>query len=299
MKTQLTPAADPVRTAGEIFREQVEAAIGELGGPNSGGEEASIHGARKQLKRARATLRLLRYALGDGVYRRENRNVRDAARPLSPIRDSEILLDALDDLVKRSEAAASCLPLERLRNALKRHRVELRAESIDGKHLAQVRESLRGIERRARRWQLAEQDWPAIESGVKHTYRQGRKAGAAAYAEPTAENLHEWRKQAKYLWHELQLLERLSAHCADELTDEAHTLSDLLGDDHDLAVLRVQAAGLATGLDENSISTLGALIECRRSELQAKAFKLGERLYSDKPKLFARRFTPDRQEESK
>jgi hypothetical protein len=36
------------------------------------------HDARKQLKEARAALRVLRAELGDTVYRRENRVLRDA-----------------------------------------------------------------------------------------------------------------------------------------------------------------------------------------------------------------------------
>lgn len=293
MKTQLlTPAAGPVFTVSEFFCEQIEAAADELGDPNSGAEETNIHGARKQLKRARATLRLLRDALGDDVYRRENMSVRDAARPLSPIRDSEVLLDALDGVVKRFEDAAGNLPLDKLRNSLKRHRAELREVSIGDRRLAQAREFLRGIERRARHWQIIEQGWPVIESGLKRTYREGRKAGAAAYAEPTADNLHEWRKQAKYLWHQLQLLERLPPRIG-ELVDDMHALSDHLGDDHDLAVLRNKAFQRGNGLDKKSANELKALIDRRRAELQARAFELGERLYSDKPKPFARRFRPD------
>ena len=47
------------------------------------------HDARKQLKQARAVLRLLRAELGDTVYRRENRVLRDASRTISPLRDAK------------------------------------------------------------------------------------------------------------------------------------------------------------------------------------------------------------------
>ena len=42
--------------------------------------------------------------------------------------------------------------------------------------------------------------------GVKRVYRQGRKAFDQVKAEATVENLHEWRKQVKYLRHQLELL---------------------------------------------------------------------------------------------
>jgi hypothetical protein len=62
------------------------------------------------------------------------------------------------------------------------------------------------------------------------------------------------------------------------LADEAHELSDRLGDDHDLAVLLEWGA-----------EPLEPLIATRRRELQEEAFAYGPRLYSDKPKAFVRR----------
>src|SRR5262245_12594335 len=58
----------------------------------------SAHEARKQLKRARAALRLLRPTLGDKIYRRENQALRDVSRVVSPLRDARAQLDVLDAL---------------------------------------------------------------------------------------------------------------------------------------------------------------------------------------------------------
>ncbi len=58
-----------------------------------------IHQARKQLKRARANLRLLRDAIGKRAYARENAALRDAARPLSGVRDAMVLIQTLDRLI--------------------------------------------------------------------------------------------------------------------------------------------------------------------------------------------------------
>jgi hypothetical protein len=70
--------------------------------------------------------------------------------------------------------------------------------------------------------------------------------------------------------------------------DEAHRLSDLLGDDHDLALLATTVAG-----DESEIKAdvdpVIALIEHRRGQLQTEAFFLGERLFAERPSAFRRR----------
>ena len=69
--------------------------------------------------------------------------------------------------------------------------------------------------------------------------------------------------------------------------DEVHRLTDLLGDDHDLAVLadEVQSAGETS----DDRADLLAAIDRRRADLQAEAFKLGARVYAEKPKAFRRR----------
>jgi CHAD domain-containing protein len=73
----------------------------------------AIHDARKRLKKARAALRLARAALPGDEYRRENDTLRDAARPLSEVRDAEVLIDTLDGLARRQRQhsggpSASC-----------------------------------------------------------------------------------------------------------------------------------------------------------------------------------------------
>jgi hypothetical protein len=69
---------------------------------------------------------------------------------------------------------------------------------------------------------------------------------------------------------------------------DAHLLSDLLGDDHDLALLRetLQNAGPALAVEVDSVL---ALLDHRRAQLQTQAMLLGERLYAEKPKAFRRR----------
>jgi CHAD domain-containing protein len=121
-------------------------------------------------------------------------------------------------------------------------------------------------------------------------YKQGYRAAAAASADATAENLHEWRKQAKYLWHQLQILEPVWPGLMDELGNQLHELTRALGDEHDLAVLRekVTAEPDAFGGD-NALETLLALIDRRREELRQEAFLLGRRLYCDRPRVFTAR----------
>jgi predicted GTPase len=69
-----------------------------------------------------------------------------------------------------------------------------------------------------------------------------------------------------------------------------HDLTDHLGDDHDFAELRrvlTTSPKLTEGAD--GVATVIELIDRRRSELQASARPIGARIYSEKPRAFARR----------
>ena len=86
-------------------------------------------------------------------------------------------------------------------------------------------------------WRLNVDGFDGIEGGLVATYRQARKTMTAAYDDPTAENFHEWRKQAKYHSYHMRLLRELWKRVMCSLEKEADELSDLLGDDHNLDVL--------------------------------------------------------------
>ena len=74
------------------------------------------------------------------------------------------------------------------------------------------------------------------------------------------------------------------------LADHAHDLSDHLGDDHDLALLREEVQrrreAFASPADQRHLLEE---IDRRRGELQFAAISLGERIYAEKPKRFTKR----------
>ncbi len=75
-----------------------------------------------------------------------------------------------------------------------------------------------------------------------------------------------------------------------ELAGQTHRLSDSLGEDHDLYVLRGKVAGDARVMDDAAAgSALIALIDRRRGELQRQAPLLGRKLYEERLKAFAAR----------
>ena len=286
---ELHRSESAARSARHIARRQIAKAIEALESRSRSDEV--VHDARKELKRARATLRLLRGAIGDRTYRRENEALRDAARPLSVIRDSKVLLDTLDNLIERFHASDELPPTEELRRVLRRQRVAVRRTALAGpRPFSESCTTLRAVLYRAGRWRTGDGGWKVLGAGLRRVYGKARKALAAAQADRTSAKLHEWRKQTKYLWHQLQLLEPLWPGMIGELADQARRLADYLGDDHDLSVLRDKVIEVGDSAGKTERRALIRLIDVRRTELRDKAMVLGRRIFEETPAEFATRF---------
>ncbi len=241
--------------------------------------DKAVHAARKSLKKARAMLRLLRPAIGGATYRRENAALRDIARPFSEIRDARVLLQTLDGLARRSRGSALPTGIGELQHVLRQERAAIRAKLLreNGSFVGPL-QALREAHRRAGRWRVGRKGWAVLGAGLARVYGQGRRALILARADPTAARLHEWRKQTKYLWHQLQVLEPLGpavARCAGL----AHRLADTLGENHDLWVLRATVAvRVSVGAGRRQLLSL---IDQRAEQLRAQAFALGRELYAE------------------
>jgi CHAD domain-containing protein len=260
-----------------IARGRIDHAIDELNGEAGSSPEEAVHNTRKDMKKLRALLRLMRGELGDDVYRRENECFRDAAAELSGVRDADVMLATLEGLELEEPVSGP------LRQALEAHR--LRTGGGSRKQAAsQVIAILEEARARVGDWPLERDDFEALRPGLRRMYNRGRREFRALREEPTVEGLHEWRKRSKELWYDHTLLRSLWKPVMDAVGDEAHALSDRLGDDHDLAMLVAWAQEHTEPEPE-----LVEAVERRRAELQRDAFELGARLYADRPKVFMRR----------
>jgi CHAD domain-containing protein len=236
----------------------------------------AVHDARKALKRSRAALRLGRDLVGGERYRQENAALRDAGRDLSELRDAQVLLETLDELAPRAS-------FPRLREALA-------AQAGSGQDNGQARPEIKAVvpqlERardRVEGWALPEEGGPGqLAPGVERIYRRGRRALRAARRDPSVENLHELRKRSKDLWYSAQLLRDANPKRTKTLARRAHELADLLGSDHDLAILG-QRAGDSAYLTASERKYLEELIASRRKRLRGQAMDCAGRLYRRKP----------------
>jgi CHAD domain-containing protein len=243
----------------------------------SGGLEEAVHTARKRIKEARAVLRLERAFLGEAGYRRFNDSLRDVARPLADARDAAAMVTTLALFPQAQRLSATRDHLLRFCQVEYQKMLPIVPELSARAHSIARKMARRSLVPKVRRHELG-----LFAAGLEGSYRAGRRALKRARSRPDFENRHELRKRIKDLRYQFELLRPLSPEEMKRSEDAAHRLTDLLGEDHDLAVLgeRLQGNLAAREILE---------IETRRAVRWKEALPLAEQLYAQRPKVFVAR----------
>ena len=254
--------------------------------------DKGVHSARKKMKRLRGTLRLVRDEIGYRSYREENVVLRDTARSLSAVRDAYVnvlMLRALrerysDMLYPETFAAPEAWLLDR-------H--QIRRQSVTQAVVNRAITNLGSAANRFWRYPIEDvvrDDFSAIAPGIERVYKRGHRGLHRASDSRSVEDLHEWRKRVKYLRFQMEMLTPLYPRLLGATAKSLDELGELLGDDHDLAVLaETIMAHPESCSDERERWMLIALIHERRTHLQAQALNHGNALYSEKPEAFVER----------
>jgi CHAD domain-containing protein len=236
-------------------------------------------------------VRLARDGLGEETYRRENETFREAGRALSGVRDARVMVDTLEDLTARYGDEIPDGAFGGLHDALRAEAQAAHARiENDPAAVRDVVAKLTAARARVESWPLPDsEDARFLAPGFERIYRRGRRAQRTAADDVSAETMHELRKRAKDLWHAAQVLRPAAPKPMNKLARRAHKLSDLAGEDHDLAVLLDGARERAHTLQPGELALLEALIARRREALQKDALARARRVYGRKPRKLARR----------
>jgi CHAD domain-containing protein len=286
MAYRLDLADDLPTSVRRAAAEQLDAAADGLSDPEDPVE--AVHAVRKRLKKTRSLVRLARPSMRSGDFRRLNRALRDRGRALAGTRDADVMVETVDALRERFAGHEPGALFDAVRA-----RLSDRARGVRGDAAAPSAhtDALRSLRAEVDEWPVDGVDAPALARGLARSYARGRDAFAVADAEPTAPNLHEWRKRVKDLWYQLRLLRDAWPGVMTATADEAKALARVLGDDHDLATLArlLTEDGELTAEPGADRGRLLELVEQRRAELLEQARGLGRRLYAEPPKAFRRR----------
>ena len=264
-----------------IALEQIERASTQLRRDDD--QAVAVHETRKALKRLRALLRLMRPAIGRDAFKSENAELRDIGRSLSGARDRHVLLETANKL----DAAGGF----GRRGVVERLRQAIAAANGAGEplSLSAADERLGECGKRLATMAVTGEGFAIVGDGLKRCYREARDAFQSAYASPSDEAFHEWRKGAQRHWRQMALLSRGWPDYLDARAGEARALSQLLGDDHDLAILVAFVhSDAASGLAGETAALIETAARKRQDELRAVARPHGDRLFADSAKQLTR-----------
>jgi CHAD domain-containing protein len=283
MSYRLKTGEDLAAGIRRIARAQLESALGEIATVAAGDEAAAVHATRKDIKKLRALLRLIREQIGKEIFREENGRLREVAGGLAGSRDARVQLQLVESL--RAQADAGSTAFAETAAALEAQTAE-RADRF-GSQRRNAKTTLQWIGDRLEGWPLENLKIEDLCCALQFSYKRGRKCFRAAETQPTARNLHAWRKRVKDIWYQARLLHSLNPVVMSEIVKDARTLGQRLGDLHDLAIFRERLAA-ETGREEER-AVLSGLICMRELDLEEIALDLGARFFAEKPVTFARR----------
>ncbi len=255
-------------------------------------QDTAVHKSRKNMKRIRALLRLVRKDIGEMVFGRENAWYRDAARQLAPMRDGAVMIETFDLIQAEYANILRAYSSDKIRQHLVTQQVERRRQFLAQSEIIHgVLKTLTDAKKRVTSLPISYQDFSAYEKSLQQVYWRGRKRMNLAYQDGTdPEKFHDWRKRVKYLWHQIEFLQSLWPKIFEPLADELHQLSDYLGEAHDLAVLEdYLKENSALFSNSQTQSLFLSTLSTKRQTLEYTAQPLGKRLYAEKSAVFVNR----------
>jgi len=213
--------------------------------------DARVHEARKRFKESRALMRL--YGLDE-----QTRWYRDAGRALSQYRDATAVIEALESMEIGGEVTAR---LRKQRDAVYAGVDVAQADLLTrfaAERLSVHDATLREVE-------------DVVEQRLADAIRAGRRAMREARETRTEIAFHEWRKRVKDQWYHVRLFRNIAPRLMKVHESSLHDLSQILGDHHDLTVVR------------SVIPDSAKFIE-RQKALEEKAWPIAGQVYAGKPR---------------
>jgi CHAD domain-containing protein len=259
-----------------IARDEIDAAIDQLGTKDASKRDQAIHEARKSIKKLRGLVRMLAPVLGPSA-KTDVAALGALGRTLSEFRDAAALLETVDLLGHHCRSEQVLEQLAQLRRTLRR-RAEQTCERSDLRIvLEQGIVGLRHLKRGTATWKFGE-GFAVIEPGLEKTFRRGRRALKLVREAPAAESFHDLRKRVKDRWYQVRILEGLWPHPAQSPEKPLRDLQEDLGDDHNLEVLRASVPADSSALLE--------MVDAMQKGLRQRSLAAALLLYDRKPRDF-------------
>ena len=268
MTYQLAINEEPPAALSRVLQELLMDSRNLLLNPVNSSTEKAVHETRKNMKRARAALRLLRPHIQADVFDLWNHKFRDVGRAISETRDRRVILLAVDKLLKsemKSPSKTRALQtFQRTLRDISNHALHSTAESV-GTARMKIDELLTLMPV----FPILTKSTSGYKKGFQASLRATAKAMKKCGKNPNPEKVHQLRKRTKDLLYQTQMLQPREAKALKQLD----RLSDWLGNHHDLAMVAEKADScvLQDLLSAEDARTIHHLLARKQRRLWEKA----------------------------
>jgi CHAD domain-containing protein len=250
-----------------------------------------VHESRKRFKETRALLRLFREPIGREQFTAENLWYRDAGRELAEYRDADAIVSAVDNLPAKVRRELGPTIMRRLRRMTRNeHRAIYDDQATAEARIESIAAMLPAAAARLDNVRSRTFDgFASIEPGLSRSLRAGRRAMREAYESRDPLAFHEWRKRVKDHWYHVQLIRPMWPEKLAGRRLLLETLSHILGEHHDLEVIRDLVTTSEDVFGPEEIDRIARTLTARQHRLERKAESAGKKIYRKRAKEFAAR----------
>lgn len=236
-----------------------------------------IHKGRLLIKRVRALLWFARPALGLAVYTRARARARKASGLLASQRDFAVMQATLEELARKASKSRDRAALVQVSRSLISHSTAGRAEK---KALRQTLQKTMEILCRSvveiKRSAASRRAWSSPSVRLEKAFHATRRAGKKARRTGENVDFHSWRKKAKRLLYQLELMQAGMGRQMACVMKRVEKLQDKLGAYHDGVVVEERLRQMLP-LSASARRVL-YLIEKRKARLRKKTEKVARRV---------------------
>lgn len=197
--------------------------------------DLSVHEMRKAFKRLRALLRLIRFDIGKQLFLTENTRYKNMAGALSTLRDIHVIISYLAGCFEADELVIEEESFIRFINHLNKQKETEMIALIENKTLDLIIKECDDQVYRIKEYPLTQVGPHTIYKGVTHAYKKCLNKMEAAQLMLDDGMLHKLRKKVKYLYNQMLLIQAVWPDYFTHYSDALKNISELLGDDHNLA----------------------------------------------------------------
>jgi CHAD domain-containing protein len=236
---------------------------------------------RKNTKRIKALFQLLKPILEQSEYYQLEENISQAGRILSEQRDASVQLDTLHHLINSHKHHFSAVVIKHLQNTLQSSMMEVFSNNNEAfsNRTLQYAILLQKVKQQLGSCVIEPVDNSYFFAMIKKSYHNAMNYFDHVKYRSETEIVHSWRKSLKKLLLQLKFSPIVPSRYSDESAKSLDRLTEILGNEHDLAVLENHISS-DSELSTDEINRFLRIISSERNKLTYEAINHGNQFFS-------------------